>query len=112
MQTIVFGGKERVLKFKASAMRDFQMVEEQTLTEALPKRGHTTLAALLWCGLKHDDTRLSVSKVWDYMDDYLEAGCDINDLWDSVGEALMDSGVIGRRKATEGKAAAPAPTTA
>ncbi len=103
LHKIEFGGRERTLKFLASTMRDFENVKSgETLSEALPRRGHTTLAVLLWCGFKHEDTRLSVNKVFDMLDEHIEAGSDINDLWDVVGEALLDSGVIGRRK--EGKA--------
>lgn len=102
-----FGGAERNLRFRATTMEDFENMSGQSLQEALPKKGHGTLARLLWAGLKHEDDRLSVKKVLEQMDDYLDADGDINDLWDSVGVALMNSGLIGRQRKDEpGKAEA------
>jgi hypothetical protein len=108
-QTIkMFGGRDRVLKFRPSTVRDFESVTGgKTLSEELPKRGITTLAALLWSGLKYEDGRLSILKVIEYLDEYVEQpNADLDEMWNVVAEELIDSGVAGARKKVEGKASA------
>jgi hypothetical protein len=91
-----FGGRERSLALRPSSLRDFEnMMDGKTLSELLPGRGMNTLAALLWAGLKHEDDKISMKKVFGYLDDYIDAGGDLLQLWDVVGKALINSGIFG-----------------
>jgi hypothetical protein len=96
--TIRLGNRDRELRFKVSSMRDFEdAMSGQTLFEALQKRGHRALVTLLWLGLKHAEEKLTLARTFAVVDQYVEDGGDINDLWDAVGKTLVSSGVIGRQ---------------
>ena len=91
--------RERRLRFRPSNIRDFENIRDgSTILEALQRRSVTDLAAFLWAGMKKDDSTLSLSKVTELLDDWLEEEeHDLNDIWNVVGESLLDSGIIGRR---------------
>jgi len=109
---VTLGGRERTLKYRPSTMRDFERTTGETVMQAVPKKGFETLAALLWCGLKHEDDRLTINKVFSYLDKFCEEGHDISDLWEDVSNAMLDAGLFGRdarrERQSEGKAPAPA----
>lgn len=104
---IQFGGRERTLRFRPSLVGDFERLTGSTLMESLPNRGFNTLATLLWCAFKKEDDKLSVNKVMSYLDDYVESGGEIGELWEDVAKALINGGIVPGRDRDAGKADAP-----
>lgn len=108
---IHFAGRPRTLKYRPSHGALFEDATDTTISEAMPKMGVRTLATLLWLGSKHEDERLTVSKVLDGLDTFVEEGGDLADLWHSVTTAMARDGLFGKAaadKAREGSGKADA----
>jgi hypothetical protein len=103
MTKLEIGGKERTLRFKLSTGVRFEDATGMTLTEALPKMGVGTLAVLLWLGLSKEDEKVTRSKVLDWMDEYVEQGGDVTDLWEAINDRLLLDGLFGKEAADKAK---------
>ena len=108
MAQIKFGGRDRTLKYRLSSAVTFEDATDTTITEALPKMGVRTLATLLWLGMRAEDERLSVAKVLDQLDAYVEEGGDLADLWRAVTDQLAVDGLFGKDAAEKQKGKADA----
>lgn len=66
-----------------------------TIMRAMEGRGVTEAMALLWAGLLHEDPKLTIDGATKLADQALTAGeLNLVSLWNLLGEALTNSGVL------------------
>lgn len=96
-------GVPKVIRFDLNAVADleeyFQMGFGQILSEQ--KVGFSTLRALYWAGLKWTMKGLTISQAGVIVQEKIEAGEEMQDLFKPVQKALEGSGLMGKRKVEE-----------
>lgn len=105
--TILFGNKERKLRFDVEAMLDLEAALNKTTREVmsdLAMLSFNTLVVALWAGLKHEDTALNINLVRKYFRTYEKLpGADIKALFKAVLDALKQSQWYQQVTAEEGE---------
>lgn len=101
--------RPRLLRFNITAARRFKQEYGKALYEVrIPSENrlelldHDCLAHILYAGLRHEDSKLNVDKVVALLDDWLEQGGNLKEVYDKIGEAFKTSGLFGDAD-TEGK---------
>ena len=88
----------------ADAERNLNM---ESMEETLAKRGAQRLLVYLWAGLKHEDRHLTIQRISTTAYEAVKRGKTYNEFWNTVSEALVNSGWLARP--TEDGAAPPTP---
>ena len=87
--------KERRLRYQFNGLCDVERVLGKTLMETVStSMGFYEIRGLLWCGLVHEDPALTVPGVGDLVQGYLEAGGRVDQLVDTMRQALEVSGLL------------------
>ena len=96
---ITFGGKERRLRYDINAAAEMEeLMGGKSLLYVLGSpmaAGFSAIRVLLWGGLKHADKGLTLQRVGLLMQEYMEAGGNLGELAERIGEALKNSKIIG-----------------
>lgn len=100
---VELGGKSRRIRYDFNAIAD---VEEKAAAGVVAlfsedRVGLHAMRILLWGGLKHEDKGLTIARVGSMIQEYMEAGGDLQELMDQVGQALQKSGLVGNVTAGE-----------
>lgn len=104
---INIGGKSRVLRYDINAAVDIEKLLGESLLGVIgnpAKIGFRVILVLLWGGLKHAEKGLTEQRVGLWMQEYLEAGGDLEELVVDIGEAMQKSKLTGNKKETEEEA--------
>ena len=102
---ITLGGKERRLRYDINAAAEMEeLMGGKSLLYVLGSpmaAGFSAIRVLLWGGLKHADKGLTLQRVGLMMQEYMEAGGNLGELAERIGEALKNSKIIGESDAGE-----------
>lgn len=101
---INIGGKNRVLRYDINAAVDIEKLLGESLLGVIgnpEKIGFHVILVLLWGGLKHAEKGLTEQRVGLWMQEYLEAGSNLEDLVVAIGEAMQKSKLTGSKRETE-----------
>ena len=102
---ITLGGKERRLRYDINAAAEMEeLMGGKSLLYVLGSpmaAGFSAIRVLLWGGLKHADKGLTLQRVGQMMQEYMEAGGNLGELAERIGEALKNSKIIGESDAGE-----------
>lgn len=95
-RTILFGERERALRFDIAAMLDLEaaMGGKSTgeIVAGLASWNLTALVLVLWAGLKGDQPKLTVASVRAMLERYVtQEGANLRVLRDQVREAIEDA---------------------
>ena len=97
---IDIGGKERELKYTIQALEQLEaLIPERNVYKAFlnPPFSMTNLVRFLFVGLRSTDKKVTMDKVYKWVDEWLEEK-PAEALQEIVGEALIKSGVMGNAK--------------
>ena len=96
---IIFGGKERSLRFNSRAVCFAEDVLGKALMVVVGNPmflGVSTLRTLLCAGLMYQEKGITLQRVEIMLDDYLDDGKPLEYLWEKVSVALDQAGVFGK----------------
>ena len=98
--------KPRALRFDLNAMADFEEKTGMGLAQLMSTNAvYATTRAMLWAGLKHAERGLTVDRVGALMQEYVQAGGDVQDLLQACFEAALEQRAIPGLKKTDGEGA-------
>ena len=96
--------KKRTLRFDFNALSD---IEEQAgyrgILYLISERsiGFNTLRLMVWGGLRWQDEELTIKQAGEILQKYMEDEGDMQRLGDNIREALIESGLLGKKKSKE-----------
>lgn len=100
--------KERHLRFDINSLADLEQVQGRTLGDIMVGGiGLDVTRALLWAGLKHEDSRLTVRAAGDLLQSFHERGGDLATIGEAIRGALEAAGFDGKDKAEVSEASVP-----
>lgn len=87
--------KTRFLRYDMNAMADFEEKTGMGLAQLMSSNAiFATTRAMLWAGLKHQDRGLTIDRVGQWMQAYVEAGGDVQTLLGACFEAAAKQRAI------------------
>jgi hypothetical protein len=92
--------KTRRLRFGINSICDLEELLEMPIMEIVPVLQDTSkmkiqfIRGMLWAGLRHEDEDLTPRKCGAIIDDYLEGGGTLEDLFGKVSKAFTSSGLF------------------
>jgi hypothetical protein len=99
---IELGGKERQLRFDYNAVCDMETKSGMGVMKLFDENvGFNTLRLILWAGLKHDNKSLTLDMVGNFIQSHINEHGSIDDLFEKVAKAFVDSGIMGKQKQGE-----------
>lgn len=109
--------KARSLRFDMNAMADFEEKTGMGLAQLMSSNAvYATTRALLWAGLRHQERGLTIDVVGSWMQEYVQAGGDVQDLLGACFDAAQQQKAIPgleKKKVGENEGSDPnAPTPA
>ncbi len=102
--------RPRALRYSINAIAELERVLGQPIGEivgAMRALSIMTIRAMVWAGLRHENSRLTLDGAGLLIDTYLAGGGTLGDLYGRLDAALVASGTFGR--APDGGAEGNAP---
>jgi hypothetical protein len=97
MVSIELGKRERNLRYDYNALCDLEEKAKVGIPKLMDEyAGFNTLRLLIWAGNKHENRGLTLDMVGLWIQEYLQDGGQLEDLYGKVTEELMNSGVLGK----------------
>jgi hypothetical protein len=88
-------GKQRTFKFDTNALADFEQEVGMGFPTLMASRAvFAATRALTWCGLKHGDRSLTIPRVGELIQLYLDSGGVITDILEQSMKAAVDQGAL------------------
>ena len=88
-------GKTRSFKFDTNALADFEQEVGMGFPTLMASRAvFAATRALTWCGLKHGDRTLSLSRVGELIQLYLDSDGQITDILEASMKAAVAQGAL------------------
>lgn len=89
--------KPRNFKFDLNALADFEQEVGMGFGQLMQMKAvFAATRALLWAGLKQDDRTLTIQKMGQLMQAYVQAGGGLNELLGAAMKAAQEQGALGR----------------
>lgn len=89
--------QSRVLFYRTQDVVDAERRMGKPIRQAAVDLSISDLVTLLWAGLRHQQERLTTEQVSKWIDTARQAeGASVFDLWNTVAEALVESGILPR----------------
>ena len=102
---ITIGGKERRLRYDINAAAEMEeLMGGKSLLYVMASpmaAGFSAIRILLWGGLKHAEKGITLQRVGQMMQEYMEAGGSFSELAAKIGEAVKASKIMGEGLASE-----------
>ena len=94
------GRKERRIKFSFNSICAMEEISKQSIMTLLNEQaGFNSIRLLVWAGLRHENRGLTLDMVGLWIEEYLDEGNDFGEFFESVVNALVESGVLGNKEA-------------
>ena len=94
--------RRRSLRFDLNALADFEQEVGMGFAQLMKSRAiFATARAMLWAGLKHEDSALTIERVGDLLTDYMQQGGKVDEALQLAFKAAMDQGALGRPEAVD-----------
>lgn len=88
-------GKKRSLKFDTNALADFEQEVGMGFPTLMASRAvFAATRALAWCGMKHADRTLTLDRVGDLIQDYINGGGQIHDVLGVCMKTAVEQGAL------------------
>jgi hypothetical protein len=87
--------KDRQVRFNWSSCCRFEEVYGKTILEAAPHRGIRLITHLAWAGMLPEEPNLTLRETERRLQAFLNQDGNINELFEQIVQALVDSGVLG-----------------
>jgi len=92
--------RRRFLRYDLNALADFEQEVGMGFAQLMKSRAiFATTRAMLWAGLKHEDSGLTIERVGDLLTDYTQRGGRIDEVLQATFKAAMDQGALGKPEA-------------
>jgi len=89
--------RRRTLRFDLNALADFEQEVGMGFAQLMKSRAiFATARAMLWAGLKHEDSALTIERVGDLLTDFMQQGGKVDEALQVAFKAAMDQGALGR----------------
>jgi len=94
--------RRRTFRFDLNALADFEQEVGMGFAQLMKSRAiFATARAMLWAGLKHEDSSLTIERVGDLLTDYMQQGGRVDEALQLAFKAAMDQGALGRPESVD-----------
>jgi hypothetical protein len=92
--------KKRNLRFDINAIADLEEVTGTSVQQLMDakKIGFRIIRAMVWAGLKHEDSMLSLNDAGELVQKCIEGGGSMNVIMEKVTKSIIASGLFGGTK--------------
>lgn len=94
--------RRRTLRYDLNALADFEQEVGMGFAQLMKSRAiFATTRAMLWAGLKHEDSSLTIERVGELLTQYMQLGGRVDEVLQTTFKAAMDQGALGKPEAAE-----------